>query len=63
VLDLDGHLAGHGVEQLAELAGHVVGNLLRALDEVEVAAAGIGDGGQQRLVEVLPDSEVAGADA
>lgn len=63
MLDLDGHLAGDGVEQLAELAGHVVGDLLRALDEVEMATAGIGDGGQERLVEVGPDAEGARADA
>ncbi len=63
VLDLDVDLAGYRVEQLAQLAGHVVGDLLRALDEVEVAAAGIGDGGQECLVEVLSDAEGAGADA
>jgi hypothetical protein len=43
MLDLDGHLARHHIEQLAELAGDVVGNLLRLLDEVEVPAARMAD--------------------
>jgi len=62
VLDVDDDLARDGVEQLAELAGHNVHDLLGPVDEVEVATARIGHGGQELLVEVGPDAEGARRD-
>ena len=50
-------------EQFAELAREEVGDLLRLLDEVEVATAGLGHPGEKLLIEVSADAECARPDA
>lgn len=47
----------------AELAGHGVHDVRRVADEIEVAAAGIGNGVEENLVEVGADAERARRDA
>ena len=56
-------VAGGDGERLAHLAGDELGDLRRALDEVEVAAARLGDAGEEDLVEVRADAEGRRRDA
>ena len=53
------HLADRDRQGLAHLARHEVGDLHGRLDELEVAAAGVGHAAQQGLVEVGADAEGA----
>ena len=62
VHDDDG-LADGRAERLADLARDEVADLGGGLDEVEVAAAGVGHAAQQHLVEVGADAEAGRGDA
>ena len=60
---LEDHLAGDDLQGLAHLGGDVVPHLGHVTGVVEVAAAVVGHGLEQRLVEVRPDAERAGGHA
>ena len=61
--DLERDVAGDDLEGLPHLARDGVPDLGRVRDVVEVAAAGIGEFGEERLIEVLPDTERGRRDA
>lgn len=61
--DLAGRAPGDDLERLADLAGDEVDDLAGRLDQVEVAAARVGHGLQDVLVEVGPDGEGRGGHA
>ena len=56
-------VAGDDLQRLADLARDVVADLGGVGDVVEVAAAGVGHGLQERLVEVVADPERRGRHA
>ena len=60
---LDGDVAGHDLERLADLGRDRIGDLRGVGDVVEMATAGIGKGLQQALVEVVADAEGRGRHA
>ena len=61
--DLEGDVAGDDLERLPHLARDGVADLGRVRDVVEVAAAGVGEFGEQLLVEVRADPERGRRDA
>ena len=61
--DHEHDVAGGDGERLAHLAADELGDLRGALDEVEVAAAGLGEPREEHLVEVGADAEGRGGDA